>query len=159
MRHEAPNGETELFSCEAWGRFSSLPFHRPEDLHYYWVQPYEYFSKISYRPGDWSVLGSGTWGRQQNLLSRVSLINITLPCSNEGSSVLFEGLLHIQSFALRTTTFQKTTLEWSTFWIIFWQLSTFLQKILALKTPNKYYQGHYDYWGSTPSLGTRSLKP
>ena len=31
--------QSELFSCEAWGRFSSLRFHRPEDLHYYWVQP------------------------------------------------------------------------------------------------------------------------
>ena len=42
----------------------------------------EYFPKICNRPGDWSVLGSGTWGRQQNLLSGVSLINVTLPSSN-----------------------------------------------------------------------------
>ena len=52
------------------------------------MNKHEYFPKICNRPGDWSVLGSGTWGRQQNLLSGVSLINVTLPSSNEGSSVL-----------------------------------------------------------------------
>ena len=58
------------------------------------MNKHEYFPKICNRPGDWSVLGSGTWGRQQNLLSGVSLINITLPRSNEGSSVLFELVFH-----------------------------------------------------------------
>ena len=46
-------------------------------------------NKFYARPGDWSVLGSGRWGRQQNLLSGVYLVNLTLPCSNEGYSVLF----------------------------------------------------------------------
>ena len=39
LRRVAPKGETELFSCEAWGKFSSLRFPRPEDHHYYRVQP------------------------------------------------------------------------------------------------------------------------
>ena len=52
-------------------------------------------NKFYARPGDWSVLRSGRWERQQNLSSGVYLVNVTLPCSNEGSSVLFLQRLNI----------------------------------------------------------------
>ena len=48
LRRFAPQGETELFSREAWGKFSSLRFHRPEDHHYYWVQPKVNYTIMSF---------------------------------------------------------------------------------------------------------------